>query len=121
MRRTAVAAGVVAAAALAASVTQATTAPPRPGAKANPVRAQASFSHGFAPGAVVATPGARVWFRSADGLAHSARDDRGRARFSSGRPSSGSFSFRAPRTPGTYRYHCTVHAFMHGTLVVRRR
>jgi plastocyanin len=119
MRTTAIMAGLVTGAAMALPLAQATTAAARPGAKGDPVRAQASFSRGFAPATVVAAPGARVWFRSADGLRHSARDDRASARFSSGRPTSGEFSFRAPRAPGTYRFHCTVHAFMHGRLVVR--
>jgi plastocyanin len=39
--------------------------------------------------------------------------------FDSTQPSGGSSSFTAPTKPGSYPFHCTIHPFMHGTLVVQ--
>jgi plastocyanin len=71
----------------------------------------------------VVRPGARVFFRNADRLLHTATAltlVRGRLAFSSGRATRGGFSVIAPGRPGLYRYICVVHGFMQGTLVVRR-
>jgi plastocyanin len=27
--------------------------------------------------------------------------------------------FKAPTTPGTYPFHCTIHPDMHGSLIVK--
>ena len=29
------------------------------------------------------------------------------------------FTFTAPSKPGTYKFHCNIHSFMHGQLVVQ--
>lgn len=64
--------------------------------------------------------GERVTWRFLDGPAtkHSVTSS-GSSRFRSSREQfGGSYSVRFIRR-GTYRYHCTVHAFMHGSVVVR--
>lgn len=115
------AAATLAAAALAAAATGgAATAPA--GTKANPIRAKANASAGFTPRRITARPGARVFFKNVDHLTHNAAEDvlSGTPRFTSGQPTTRNFSFVAPRKPGTYVFHCQIHGFMHGTLVVRR-
>ena len=114
------AAATLAAAALAAATGGAATAPA--GTKANPIRAKANASAGFTPRRITARPGARVFFKNVDHLTHNAAEDvlSGKPRFSSGKPKTTNFSFVAPTKPGTYVYHCQIHGFMHGTLVVRK-
>jgi plastocyanin len=121
MSRAMVVGGAAAVAALGAgNAAAASTA----GSRAAPVRAQAVPDRGFLPGRVVVLPGARVFFRNADRLPHTATAVtliRGRPAFSSGPATRGAFSVIAPRRPGTYRYICAIHGFMQGTLVVRPR
>ncbi|HTI32060.1 MAG TPA: cupredoxin domain-containing protein [Miltoncostaea sp.] len=114
------AAATLAAAALAAATGGAATAPA--GTKANPIRAKANASAGFTPRRITARPGARVFFKNVDHLTHNAAEDvlSGTPRFTSGQPTTRNFSFVAPRKPGTYVFHCQIHGFMHGTLVVRK-
>jgi plastocyanin len=114
------AAAALAAAALAAATGGAATA--SAGSKANPVKAKANASAGFSPRRITARPGARVFFRNVDHLTHNAAEDvlSGTPRFTSGRPTTRNFSFVAPSKPGTYVFHCQIHGFMHGTLVVRK-
>jgi plastocyanin len=93
------------------------------GSRAAPIRSEAVPDRGFLPARVVVRPGARVFFRNADRLLHTATAVtlvRGRPAFSSGAPTRGAFSVIAPRRPGAYRYICVVHGFMQGVLVVRR-
>jgi len=73
----------------------------------------------FNPGTVTVHPGDTVTWRFDDGgVPHSVTSDDGSsATFDSGQQTTGSFQFRFPN-PGRYAYHCTVHARMHGTVVV---
>jgi plastocyanin len=68
------------------------------------------------PGSV--RPGATVTVRNEDSTEHTVTADSGNA-FDSTQPSGGSSSFTAPTKPGSYPFHCTIHPFMHGTLVVQ--
>jgi len=62
--------------------------------------------------------GARITVANADSAAHTVTGDDGHS-FDSGTVSSGaSATIRAPAA-GTYSYHCTIHPFMKGKLVVR--
>jgi plastocyanin len=62
------------------------------------------------------SPGATVTVHNMDGLAHTVTADDGG--FDSPAPA-GNSTFTAPTKPGTYRFHCSIHPEMHGTLVVR--
>jgi plastocyanin len=44
----------------------------------------------------------------------------GKPAFTSGNATTGNFKAKAPKTPGTYAYICTVHPFMKGTLIVKK-
>lgn len=66
---------------------------------------------------VEAAPGSDVGFQNQGGATHTltADDDS----FDTGNVASGeSSSVTAPSTPGTYPYHCNIHASMKGTLTV---
>jgi plastocyanin len=63
------------------------------------------------------SPGAKITVRNEDSTAHTVTVDSGNA-FNDQAPS-GSSSFTAPMTPGSYPFHCSIHPFMHGTLVVK--
>jgi plastocyanin len=61
-------------------------------------------------------PGARVMVMNEDSEAHTVTSDSGKfdVKVDAGR----SVTFTAPRTPGSYPYHCGFHSQMHGTLKV---
>jgi plastocyanin len=62
------------------------------------------------------SPGAKVTVRNMDGVAHTVTADSGSAFDDMAPP--GDSSFTAPMTSGSYPFHCSIHPFMHGTLVV---
>ncbi|MGH9101712.1 MAG: cupredoxin domain-containing protein [Acidimicrobiales bacterium] len=75
----------------------------------------------FAPSTLTVAPGATVTVKNIDKPTHTV---------TASPPHKGAFDtsdiapgqtkvFRAPTTPGEYPYHCSVHPFMHGTLIVR--
>jgi plastocyanin len=61
-------------------------------------------------------PGAKVMVMNEDSEAHTVTSDSGRfdVKVDPGR----SVTFTAPRTPGSYPYHCSFHSQMHGTIKV---
>ena len=72
----------------------------------------------FAPASVTVKAGARVTVTNQDSAAHTATADDGHSF------DTGSLAQRASQTisvskPGSYPYHCSIHPFMHGTLVVK--
>ena len=93
------------------------------GSKANPIKAKA-VKNGFNPNKVTVKPGAVVWFKSVDGMFHNAQS----VKMVKGKPvftatvSSGTFSIKAPKKPGTYPYYCVVHKGLgqKGVLVVKK-
>lgn len=95
-----------------------------PGSKANPVKAKAaSGTKGYLPNTLTVAPGQKVWFTSVDHLPHTAtsyKESKGKPVFSNA-PSAGTFSIKAPKKAGTYRYFCLVHPYQKGTLVVRAK
>lgn len=102
----------------------ATTAPPT--ATSNPPAATvkivgASFStYGFSPGSVTVKVGDTVEWVNNSTVPHTSTSDSGSAlSWDSGAidTGGGTFSFTFTKA-GTYTYHCSFHASMHGTIVV---
>jgi plastocyanin len=107
-----VASVALAAALLASQVAPASQPGPATASKAKTV----DISHfEFHPPALSVAKGSRVVFSNSSGTAHTATD---KGAFDSGRIKPGhSFAVRFEQT-GTFRYHCKIHPFMHGRIVV---
>jgi plastocyanin len=91
--------------------------PPLPGA-ASPGTATVVLAHGFmfAPATLTVPAGSTVTWTNKDDEPHTVVSDSGL--FRSGALDTGeSFSFRFDK-PGTYRYACSIHPRMLGTIVV---
>ena len=74
--------------------------------------------YGFAPATLTVAKGTRVEWSNTTDAPHTVTSDSGTTLASSMiNPSGGSFSFTFSQ-PGTYTYHCTVHPYMKGTIVV---
>jgi plastocyanin len=71
----------------------------------------------FAPASVTVKPGARVTATNLDSAPHTATADDGHS-FDTGTLAQGASQTISVSKPGSYPYHCTIHPFMHGTLVV---
>jgi len=70
----------------------------------------------FHPHTLEIVKGARVVFTNSAGVAHTATDP---GAFNSGRIAPGdSFAVRFEQK-GTFSYHCEIHPFMHGKIIVR--
>lgn len=68
----------------------------------------------FVPTTVTVSPGTTVNFANVDGEAHTVTADDGS--FDS-KPMTATWEHTFMK-PGRYAYHCTIHADMHGTIVV---
>lgn len=72
---------------------------------------------GYAPADIVVAPGGHVVWTNGGANPHTVTSDTGL--FDSGTLNkNATFDLAAPAVTGTYAYHCTFHAFMHGTVVV---
>ena len=70
----------------------------------------------YSPVSLTVKPGATVTVKNDDVAIHTVTDN---GMFDTGDISPGaSKTFTAPTTAGSYPYICTIHQFMHGTLVV---
>lgn len=69
----------------------------------------------FRPGTLNVEPGTKVVFANRDSVAHSAKRS---GSFSTGRIAAGKSAAVRFNAAGTYRYHCTIHDFMRGKVVV---
>lgn len=74
-------------------------------------------NYGFMVPAQV-SPGERITVHNDDTVAHSVTADTG-TMFNVTVPASGTATLTAPDKAGSYPFHCTYHAEMHGSLVVR--
>ncbi len=63
------------------------------------------------------SPGEKITVHNEDSTAHTVTADVGNA-FNVNVPPSGTATFTAPAKPGSYAFHCTYHANMHGKLTV---
>jgi len=60
--------------------------------------------------------GSTVTVKNNDGFQHTVTADNGE--FNVSIDGNGHATFKAPSQPGTYKFHCNIHATMHGTLTV---
>ena len=97
------------------------TSSAQPAAPAGPVRSGhvsvAISNYAFAPAAIIVKPGTKITFTNHDQTAHTATANNGAF-------DTGTVNPKASRTidvkrAGTYAYHCSFHAFMKGTIVVK--
>jgi plastocyanin len=75
----------------------------------------------FSPAKIVATPGETIAVTNEDGVVHTFTAVAGTSpAFNSGdvNPNQ-TITLKAPKTPGTYSVHCTIHPFMKAVLVVK--
>jgi plastocyanin len=72
----------------------------------------------FSPATLTVSHGAVVGVTNDDSAAHTVTADDGQSFDTASIAPGESGKLTAPK-PGRYAYHCTIHPFMHGTLVVR--
>jgi plastocyanin len=72
----------------------------------------------FAPTSLTVKRGAKVTVTNDDSTAHTATADDGNT-FDTGTLDPGSSQTISVGEPGSYAYHCSIHPFMKGTIVVR--
>jgi plastocyanin len=72
----------------------------------------------FTPATVTVTHGKAVTVTNNDSTAHTATADDGNS-FDTGDVDPGASATIKVSKPGTYAYHCSIHSFMKGTLVVK--
>jgi plastocyanin len=72
----------------------------------------------FSPGTLQVQHGARIKVTNDDSTAHTVTSDDGKS-FDSGDVNSGASTTIPGPAAGTYAYHCTIHPFMKGKLVVQ--
>jgi plastocyanin len=71
----------------------------------------------FSPATLTVSGNARVDVTNDDSTAHTVTANDGKS-FDTGSIDPGSSSRLSTLKPGRYPYHCSIHSFMHGTLVV---
>jgi plastocyanin len=90
-----------------------------PPSKASGASGSVSISDfAFKPSSVTVRHGKAVTIANHDTTAHTATADDGRS-FDTGDIDPGASKTVTVSKPGTYKFHCTIHPFMHGTLVVK--
>ena len=82
-----------------------------------PTGASTGAASGFVPTPLTVPTGTTVTFGNNDGTTHTTTSDTGV--WDSQSLGSGKTFTQKFDTPGTYKYHCTIHPFMTGTIVVQ--
>ena len=72
----------------------------------------------FSPATETVNPGARVTVTNDDSPTHTVTADDGHS-FDTGDLADGQSHTISISKPGSYPYHCSIHPYMHGTLVVK--
>jgi plastocyanin len=72
----------------------------------------------FAPATLTVRAGSKVTVKNSDTTAHTATADSGGA-FNTGDIEPGASATITLKATGRVAYHCSIHPFMHGTIVVR--
>jgi plastocyanin len=73
----------------------------------------------FSPATLTVSADGRITVTNDDSIAHTFTANDGHS-FDTGSIDHGSSSTVTAPKPGRYAYHCSIHPFMHGTLVVRQ-
>jgi plastocyanin len=95
-----------------------TTTGPGPGPVPQVTTDVAMQNTSFTPPDIQVSPGATVTFTNRDGFNHNVTFS-SNAVTSIGDYANGARTTTMPATPGTYAYHCTIHAGMGGTVKVQ--
>lgn len=74
-------------------------------------------TNGYTPPTLTVAAGTTVVWGNNDITEHTSVSDSGQ--WNSGNIESGKTFSQKFETPGTYTYHCSIHSFMHGTIVVQ--
>jgi plastocyanin len=88
-----------------------------PATGAKPVKHVAISSFKFHPARVVVTRGTRIVWTNSDSDPHTIESKT--AGWSSPALDTGKRFSRVARKAGTFHYICTIHPFMHGTVIVK--
>jgi plastocyanin len=96
----------------------ATASAPSDGASSGPPSSISIRDFKFSPDKISVPSGARVTVTNSDSAPHSVTADDGKS-FDSGTIQPGASGPIDAPGAGTYAYHCTIHPFMTGTLVVK--
>jgi plastocyanin len=71
----------------------------------------------FRPTPLTVSAGTKVTFSNRSGITHTATANGGG--FDTGRIEPGTTASVTFKRPGTYSFHCSIHPFMHGKIVVK--
>jgi plastocyanin len=88
-----------------------------PSATASRARVVSIANFAYHPTPLTVSAGTRVTFSNHSGTAHTATQNGGG--FDTGRIKPGKAASVTFKRRGTYSFHCTIHPFMHGKIVVR--
>jgi|tagenome__1003787_1003787.scaffolds.fasta_scaffold20559441_1 plastocyanin len=94
------------------------SSPSNPPAKAGGGQTIDISNFKFAPATLTVRAGAKVTVKNSDTTAHTATADSGGA-FDTGDIAPGSSATITLKSAGSVAYHCSIHSFMHGKIVVR--
>ena len=75
-------------------------------------------NYAFSPARLVVSPGTRIVWTNKDGDPHTVDSTKGL--WSSEALDTDSHFARVFKTAGTFAYYCSIHPFMHGTIIVKK-